>query len=93
MPWNGTGRFALGIFTVLKQAPPESGVYALLSGERWVDIEEAENIQVRLLTHLNGPDPSILQHDVTSFVFERVPAEARKARQKELVAEFKPAYP
>jgi hypothetical protein len=90
MPWQGTEKFALGIFTVLQKSPPQSGVYALFSGERWVYIGESENIQVHLLKHLNGPDACILQNDVTSFAYESVPAESRVPRQKALIREFSP---
>jgi hypothetical protein len=90
MPWQGTEKFAFGIFTVLQKSPAQSGVYALYSGELWVYIGASQNIQVHLLTHLNGPDPCILQHAVTSFAYESVPAEALEARQMALIREFKP---
>ena len=90
MPWQGTEKFAFGIFTVLQKSPAKSGVYALYSGEQWVYIGASRNIQVHLLTHLNGPDPCILQQGVTSFAYESVPAEALEARQKALIREFRP---
>ena len=90
MPWQGTEKFALGIFTVLEKSPLQSGVYALFSGEKWVYIGESENIQVHLLKHLNGPDSCVLQNDVTSFAYESVPAESRVPRQKALIREFNP---
>jgi hypothetical protein len=90
MPWQGTEKFAFGIFTVLQRSPAQPGVYALYSGEQWVYIGASQNIQVRLLTHLNGPDPCILQQGVTSFAYESVPTEALEARQKALIREFRP---
>jgi hypothetical protein len=90
MPWQGTEKFALGIFTVLDKSPLRSGVYALFSGEKWVYIGESENIQVHLLKHLNGPDSCVLQNDVTSFAYEFVPPESRVPRQRALIREFSP---
>lgn len=90
MPWQGTEKFAFGIFTVLEKSPIQSGVYALFSGEKWVYIGESENIQVHLLKHLNGPDSCVLQNDVTSFAYESVPAESRVRRQNALIREFNP---
>ncbi|HSB68299.1 MAG TPA: hypothetical protein VLT62_03045 [Candidatus Methylomirabilis sp.] len=90
MAWQGTEKFALGIFTVLEKSPGRSGVYALFSGERWVYIGSSDNIQVHLLNHLNGPDPCVLQNDVTSFAYEAIPAESRLVRQQDLIREFKP---
>ncbi|HSB70861.1 MAG TPA: GIY-YIG nuclease family protein [Candidatus Methylomirabilis sp.] len=91
MSWNGTEKFPLGTFTVLEKAPPESGVYALYAGRKWVYVGQSENIQLRLLRHLNGPDACIITHDVTSFAYELTPAEARLTRQDELIAEYRPA--
>jgi hypothetical protein len=90
MPWKGTTKFALGIFTVLAKAPADSGLYALFTREEWIYIGEAENIQVHLLQHLNSPDPLVLRYGVTSFAYECVPLEARATRQQELIAEFNP---
>lgn len=93
MPWQGTEKYAFGIFTVLDKSPLQSGVYALFCGEKWVYIGASENIQVHLLTHLNGPDTCVLQNNVTSFAYESVPAEARVARQRALIREFSPVCP
>ena len=90
MGWQGTEKFAFGIFTVLEKSPGRSGVYALFSGEKWVYIGSSDNIQVHLLNHLNGPDPCVLQNDVTSFAFEAIPAEVRLVRQQDLIREFRP---
>lgn len=90
MPWQGTKKYAFGIFTVLEKSPTQSGVYALFTGDEWVYIGAARNIQVHLLTHLNGPDPCILRHHATSFAYETVPAEALVARQEALIQEFRP---
>lgn len=91
MPWKGTEKFPLGTFTVLEKSPPEPGVYALYAGRKWVYVGQSENIQLRLLRHLNGPDPCIITHDVTSFAYELVPADGRVSRQEELIVECRPA--
>jgi hypothetical protein len=90
MPWQGTKKYAFGIFTVLEKSPTQSGVYALFAGDQWVYIGAARSIQIHLLTHLNGPDPCVLRHHVTSFAYETVPAEALAARQVALIREFRP---
>lgn len=92
MAWRGSEKFAFGIFTVLDKSPLDSGIYALFSGERCVYVGSSENIQIRLLKHLNGPDQCVLQYGVTSFAYEPVPTEARVARQEDLIREFSPAY-
>jgi excinuclease UvrABC nuclease subunit len=92
MPWQGTEKFAFGIFTVLEKCPVNSGVYALFTGEKCIYVGASENIQVRLLHHLNGPHPCVLQYGVTSFAYESVPSEAHAARQEDLIREFNPLY-
>jgi hypothetical protein len=92
MPWQGTEKFAFGIFTVLEKCPLNSGVYALFVGDECVYVGASENMQVHLLHHLNGPHPCVLQYGVTSFAYESVPTEARVARQEDLIREFNPLY-
>lgn len=92
MPWQGSEKFAFGIFTVLEKCPLNSGVYALFTGDQCIYVGASENIQIHLLHHLNGPHPCVLQYGVTSFAYESVPSEARLGRQEDLIREFNPLY-
>jgi len=71
-------------------APAQSGVYALHAVE-WIYVGESQNINARLLQHLNGDTPCINRMKPTSFCYELVPAFERIARQNALILELRPA--
>jgi excinuclease UvrABC nuclease subunit len=41
---------------IRREAPASSGVYGLSNAREWIYVGETDNIQVRLLEHLNGTD-------------------------------------
>ncbi len=67
--------------------PNQYGVYGIFNQDRWIYIGKGD-IRQRLLDHLNGDNPRILQYRPTSFVAEVTPN--ADAREKELCRELQP---
>ena len=83
--------------SVKASAPQVSGVYGIYarsaSQNDWIYVGESENIQKRLIEHLQGKGPEdqcILSHRPTGFTYEAVSADRRVARQDELILELRP---
>jgi hypothetical protein len=75
--------------TIEREAPADSGVFGISNSERWLVIEESENIRASLMGQLANftgqPD------DVPSgFSFELSPSYNRTARRDRLIAELMP---
>jgi hypothetical protein len=90
MPWQGSERFAFEIFSILQHAPTRSGVYVTVARGKWVYVGEADNLCGQLLLDLEGDNPCIARYRPTHFAFELVAPRTRKARQQELIQEFRP---
>ena len=88
MPWNNTNPFAYHSVGMITGAPAASGVYGIYNAQQWIYIGESQNIQARLLQHLNGDNPCIARLNPTSFMFELSPDNQRVARQNQLILEF-----
>lgn len=73
--------------SVTLNAPNASGVYAIYNQNRYVYFGESNDIQRRLLEHLNDRQHAMHVHGAVSFAFDLVATEAgRKARQNQLIA-------
>jgi excinuclease UvrABC nuclease subunit len=69
-------------------APNAPGVYAIYN-QQWIYFGESDDVQRRLLEHLNDPKGSIMQSAPTGFTFELVPTpQQRVARQHQLIAQY-----
>ena len=90
MEWSSSQRFSLNRTSVLRNAPEESGVYGLCSGDQWVYIGHTSSVRKALLEYLRGQMPYVLQWQPKQFIFEILPYKTRIARQKELVAHCQP---
>jgi len=64
------------------------GVYGLFRQDTWIYIGKGD-IRQRLLDHLNGDNPCILQEEPTHWV-DLVTEGDPSQREKELIAEFDP---
>ncbi len=91
MPWRNVRSFLYNASSVRQNAPAASGVYGIFTPHEWIYIGESQDIQARLLQHLNGDNPCIGTSGATSFSFELVPAQQRAVRQSALVLEYQPA--
>jgi predicted GIY-YIG superfamily endonuclease len=80
--------------SVRANAPAESGVYILFStpGFTWeiIYVGDADDVQKRLLEHLDGDNPCITQRGPTAFITERVDREHRQDRRDSLIGEYDP---
>ena len=66
---NRYSKFLFQLESILRNAPEASGVYGLFSAF-WIYIGAAENIQARILKHLEGDDPCIVRYRPSGFAFE-----------------------
>jgi hypothetical protein len=63
---------------VIDKAPTASGVYSIFSSQRWVYVDESDDIQKSLLAHLNDPTFCPNEFSPLSFSFQETsPAERR----------------
>ena len=76
--------------TILRFAPPTSGVYGLFSFDCQIFIGESANIREALLRHEGETDFQSRHLRPTGFTFEPCEAEIRKRKANELVAKFHP---
>ena len=90
MPWQGSRKFEYNLLAIVQYAPVRSGIYVIYASDTRVYIGESSNVEASLLQHHNGDDLPIRRYRLTHFAFELMPAKARAARQRELIAEFKP---
>lgn len=67
--------------------PNQYGVYGIFNQSQWIYIGKGD-IRQRLLDHLNGDNPRILQFRPTGFVAEVI--QNADAREKELCRELNP---
>ena len=91
MPWNNPVPYVFGFFSVMDNAPAESGIYAIYNDKSYIYIGEADDIRARLINHLNGDYPCILSRHPRAFSFELCPCGGRFRRQTELIRELTPA--
>ena len=76
--------------TILRFAPPTSGVYGLFSFDCQIFIGESANIREALLRHENETDFQSQHLKPTGFTFEPCAAELRKTKADELITRFRP---
>lgn len=90
MSWNSPLEYPFTAFSIHENAPRESGVYALCNGDVWIYLGEADNLQEKLLEHLNPDSPHYVVETAMTFSCEKCEPGGRAARLKELVEEFHP---
>lgn len=81
-PWNHA--------SVVANAPNVSGVYAIWNHNQCIYVGETQDLQRRLLSHLQGDNPCIARSQPTAFSFEAVPAGLRGTRQSALIFQLRP---
>ncbi len=89
MPFEHHGSRAFTVTSVLKNAPPASGVYGLSNAREWIYVGESANLQSCLLAHLRGADPA-LAGTPTGFTYELSRSVDRVARRNRLALELDP---
>jgi hypothetical protein len=86
---NRYSKFLFQLESILRNAPEASGVYGLFSAF-WIYIGAAENIQARILKHLEGDDPCIVRYRPSGFAFELAAPRDRHHRRMFLTKELQP---
>ena len=98
-PWGGPGVGTLRSLgghhpwnrdAILKSVPATSGVYALWNQNQCIYVGETQDLQRRLLAHLQGDNDCIVRARPTAFSFEPVPAGLRGTRQSALIFQLRP---
>ena len=89
MPFENCFGRVFSAVTIEREAPEASGVYGVSNSQRWLYIDESENIRASLMEYLadsaaNSQDPP------AGFSFELSPAYSRTARRDRLIAELAP---
>jgi hypothetical protein len=90
MPWRNPVSYPLETGSVLRNAPQESGVYALRHGKTWLYIGESKDILAQLVQHLGGNNLCIEKFANLTFSYELAAPTVRAWRMNELIREFRP---
>jgi hypothetical protein len=77
--------------SIRTNAPTGSGLYGISNAREWIFIGETNNIQAKLLDHLQNPETPLMKMRPTGFVFESCEPAGRPARHNRLVLEYEPA--
>lgn len=85
----GLPGFNLNAQSIQMNTPAASGVYAIYNANQWIYFGETNDIQRRLLEHVNDAGHCMWQYGPTAFTFELQIAPSRSARQNALIL----AYP
>ena len=89
MPWANPDRCPL-TKEFIGTIPPVPGVYALCLGREFIYIGDTENLQRKLLDHLDEKSECISRMNPDTFSFEPVPDPERVARRNRLILELNP---
>ena len=93
MPFSSKVGFPFSETGVAGCAPRESGVYGIYNNATWIYVGEAQDIEGRLYEHLRGQSDQsrcILGYQPTRFLFEKLDAKNRTARETALIRELFP---
>ncbi|MEO8127653.1 MAG: GIY-YIG nuclease family protein [Bryobacteraceae bacterium] len=90
MPFANVSARVFKALSIQRDAPASSGVYGLSNASGWIYIGESDNIQARLLEHLQGSDPTMHGTKPTGFSFELCHSYNREARVRKLISELHP---
>jgi len=93
VPFSTSVGFAFSESGIATYAPRGSGVYGIYNGSEWIYIGEAQDIEARLYEHVRGQSDQsarIARRNPTHYIFERCDAQARQAREAQLIAELAP---
>jgi hypothetical protein len=90
MTWNdlSTG-LPFNVESVLAHVPEASGVYVLLTPDKWIYVGSSTNLRRALLQRLQG-DPLLTIWKPTAFAYQRVAPEQRGAAREALARELRP---
>ena len=88
MPFSSFARVFTAV-TIEREAPAASGVYGISNAQRWLFIDETENIRASLMGQLaNFSEGS--EGMPSGFAFELSPPYIRTARRDRLITELQP---
>jgi hypothetical protein len=90
MPFENSIARVFTTVAVQRGAPASSGVYGLSNAREWIYVGETDNIQARLLEHLQEADTAVMGRKPTGFSFEVCHPYDRIARQDRLILELEP---
>jgi hypothetical protein len=76
--------------SIYRDAPAVSGVYGISNAREWIYVGETDNIQARLMEHLQEDSTLLTDRQPTGFAYETCPPYSRIARQSRLVQELEP---
>lgn len=91
MPFRNCFARTFKAAAIRREAPPSSGVYGLSNALGWIYVGETDDIQARLLEHLEETGTLLARGAPTGFSFELSSPSQRVARQRQIVLELDPA--
>jgi hypothetical protein len=83
--------FTFNAESIKRNAPANSGVYAIYNSGRWIYVGESNDIQRRLLQHWYEEGTCIKLSAPTGFSYELHPSWLRVGRQNQLIQQLHPA--
>ena len=85
-----SGRFNYELHSITRNAPPQSGVYAIFSRAECIYVGESNDICASLLEHYFEADPGLDEKELTHFTFELASSEIRVERQDDYIRQLAP---
>jgi hypothetical protein len=91
MPFESPFPRSFSATSIRQYAPASSGVYGISNASQWLLIDETDNLQTALLSHLSSLDAALPGARPTGFVIEICDSSQRSARRQRLAAEYHPS--
>jgi hypothetical protein len=89
MPFENCFGRVFSAVTIEREAPEASGVYGVSNSQRWLYIDESENIRASLMEYL-ADSAANSQYRPAGWSVELSPAYSRTARRDRLIVELAP---
>ena len=75
---------------VERNAPAQSGIYAIFNAHHWLFVGEADDIRAMLLSHLTESHAFLMAQHPRGFTYELCSPAERRRRQDHLILELEP---
>ena len=89
MSHHTPGKFTYDLHTIIRNAPPMSGVYAIFSHSECLYVGASDDVCASLLEIYYEDHPCLNDKYLAHFTFDLVPPEVRGPRQTDRIRELR----
>lgn len=87
---KASASFSYELYSITRNVPPLSGVYAIFSRTDCMFVGESDDICASLLEHYFEADRGLDERELTHFTFELASSETRVERQNDYIRQLAP---